>query len=211
MNAIREAWGISPDAPLSWRPYNVRATPAQTYAAIRGESRAYLCMINSPEQCVIAGEDEACGRALARLGSAVLPMPIAVTMHCPPALSEQLELTRIHDLDTSTAPATALYFLAGYQAEAAERGGLARAIAGGYTKTVDFPRLVNNVYSGGARIFVELGGRRNCRTWIEKILLGRPHAAIPCDAEGLSSDAAILRAIARLFAHRVPVKLDALL
>ena len=160
-------------------------------------------MINSPEQVVVSGDEDACNRVLARIGSAAVPMPIAVTMHCQPAVSEHDELIRIHDLETAGISGPVLFSSANYEPVPFERKSLARAIAAGYTKAVDFPRLIRRVYSGGARLFLELGGRRNCSTWIEKTLQGRPHAAIPCDAEGLSGDAAILRALARLFAHRV--------
>jgi len=210
MQAVRESWGISESSTLRWRSYCVRATAAEACAALRQESLAYLCMINSPEQVVIAGDEDACRRVLTSLGSAVIPMPIAVTMHCPPALSERDELVRIHDLETVAISAPALFSSANYEPVTADHKSLAHAIAAGYTRTVDFPRLIRRVYADGARVFLELGGRRNCCTWIEKILRGRPHAAIPCDAEGSSGDAAILRAIARLFAHRVPLKLESL-
>ncbi len=210
MRAVREAWGISPEAPLPWQSFSARGTPAQAFAALAGEARAYLCMINSPEEVVIAGEEDACRRVLGKLGSAAIPMPIAVTMHSGPAASEFEELVRIHDLETAVGCTTVLFSCAAYAPVPVERTALARAIAGGYTKTVDFPRLVRRVYAEGARVFLELGGRRNCSTWIEKILRGRPHAAIPCDSPGQNGDVAVLRALARLFAHRVPLNLGAL-
>ncbi len=207
MLAVRESWGISAEAPLRWQSFSARGTPAQAYAALEGESRAYLCMINSPDEVVIAGEEDACRRVLGKLGSSAIPMPIAVTMHAKPAGSEYEELVRIHDLETNPGCAAALFSSAAYAQVPLERTALARAIAGGYTKTVDFPRLVRRVYADGARVFLELGGRRNCSTWIEKILHGRPHAAIPSDSPGQPGDAAGLRAVARLFAHRVPLNL----
>jgi PfaB family protein len=210
MCAVREHWGVPEGAPLDWRSYCIRATAAEAYTAVAPESRAYLCMINAPDQVVIAGEQQAATRVLATLGSAAVPLGIAVTMHCPPARSEYDELVRIHDLETTSSPAPALFSSSEYAPAPPDRASLAHAIAGGYTKALDFPRLVRRVYAEGARVFLELGGRRNCSTWIEKILRGRPHAAIPCDSEGLPGDAAILRAIARLFAHRVPLNLAVL-
>ena len=210
MTAVRECWGVPPDAPLRWQSFSVRGTPAEAHAALQGEKRAYLCVINSPDEVVIAGEEESCRRVLGRLKSAAIPMPIAVTMHAAPAASEYDELVRIHDLDTIAGSGVNLFSSAAYAPVAIERTALAHAIAGGYTRTVDFPRLVRRVYAEGARVFLELGGRRNCSTWIERILRGRPHAAIPCDSPGQNSDAAVLRALARLFTHRVPLHLAAL-
>jgi PfaB family protein len=210
MEAIRESWNLPAEAPLAWRSYAARATPAEAFAALKPESRAYLCIINSPEEAVIAGEEAACARVLSRLGTTAVPMPLPLTMHCEPARSEHPELVRIHDLETVASDGIALFSCAQYQPVRQEAKTLAAAIADGYTRMVDFPRLVRQVYANGAHIFLEIGGRRNCSTWIEKILRGRPHAAIPCDAQGLSSDAALLRAIARLFTHRVPLRLSAL-
>jgi PfaB family protein len=210
MRAIRECWGISEDEPLRWRSFCARGTAAEAFAALKPESRAYLCIINSPDEVVIAGDEEACARVLSRLGSPSVPMPIPLTMHCEPARSEESEFVWIHELETAAQEAIAMFSCAGYQPVIQDSRSLATSIADGYTKMVDFPRLVRRVYAQGARIFVEVGGRRNCSTWIEKILRGRPHAAIACDTQGLSSGTALLRAIARLFTHRVPMRLEML-
>ena len=205
LQAIRECWGVSGEEPVRWRSYSVRATPAEAYAAVRQERRVYLSIINSPEQVVISGDEESCGRVLARFGSAVVPMPIGVTMHCEPARAEHGELVRIHDLETVPQTRPLLFSSANYEPVPANRAALAQAIATGYTTMLDFPRLVRKVYAEGARVFLELGGRRNCCTWIEKTLAGRPHAAIPCDSEGATGETSLLRAVARLFVHGVPL------
>jgi PfaB family protein len=210
MHAIRQSWKIPPEGELRWRAYVARATPAEAFAALQPESRVYLCIINSPEEVVIAGHDDGCQAVLARLGSPQVPLPIPLTMHCEPARSEHAEFVRIHDLETVAAPEISLFSCAEYRPVKQDALSLSKAIADGYIKMVDFPRLVRQVYADGARIFLELGGRRNCSTWIEKILRGRPHAAIPCDTQGLRSDAALLRAVARLFSHRVRLNLPAL-
>jgi PfaB family protein len=210
MHAIREYWSLSADVPVRWRSFTVRATPAEAFDALRPEPRVYLCIINSPDEVVIAGDEDGCARVLSRIGSPAVPMPIPLTMHSGPARSEYDELVRIHALEAAAIPGIALFSSSNYQPVSQDSASLAHAVADGYTKTVDFPRLVRRVYAEGVRVFVEVGGRRNCSTWIEKILRGRPHAAIPCDAQGMSGDLAILRAVARLFTHRVRLNLDVL-
>lgn len=205
MDAIRQHWSMPEGQALHWKSFTVRATPARLFEALRMERRVYLSIINSPEEVVIAGDEGACGRVISMLGSPHISMPIAMTMHCPPSRSEYAELVRIHTLPSNPQPSVALFSVSGYQPIAQDSASLAHAVADGYTKAVDFPRLIRRAYADGARIFLELGGRRNCSTWIEKTLHGRPHAAIPCDSQGLAGDAAILRALARLFSHRVPL------
>jgi PfaB family protein len=211
MDAIREQWGLAPGEPVGWDSWTVRTTAAVAFAAIKPEKNVFLCNINTLGEVVIAGEREGCKRALERIGASVAsPVPIPVTMHCEATRGEYRNLVDIHTLTTASVPEIEFFTSSTCKPIDFAKESPAQTTAEGYCKVVDFPRLVRNVYASGPKIFIEAGGRRNCCTWIEKILRDRPHAAIPCDLKGQGSDTAMLRALARLVSQRVPVNLRAL-
>ncbi len=211
MDSIREQWNLPVGVPVGWDSWTVRTTAAAAFAAIRPEKNVFLCNINTPGEVVIAGEREGCKRALERIGASVAsPVPIPVTMHCEATRGEYQNLVDIHTLTTASVTDIQFYSSATCRPMDFTVESPAHTTAESYCRVVDFPRLIRNVYAGGPKIFIEAGGRRNCCTWIEKILRDRPHAAIPCDLKGQGSDRAMLRALARLVSHRVPVNLTSL-
>ncbi len=210
MDAIRAHWGLRDDEPVRWKSYTVRATMAEAFDAVKDESRAYVSVINTLEEVVLGGEPAACRRVLDKLGATAIEIPVNLTIHCQAVHSERAEFAAIHDLPTTAVQGIDFFSSATYLPLELTRENLKNAIADAYCKVVDFPRLVRKVHANGARVFVEVGGRRNCCTWIEKILKGKPHVTIPCDSKGMGDDVSLLRAVARLVSHRVPLTLDAL-
>jgi len=207
MDSIREQWGLPAGVPVAWDSWTVRTTAAVAFTAIRPEKNVFLCNINTPGEVVIAGEREGCRRALERIGASVAnPVPIPVTMHCDATRGEYQNLVDIHSLTTERVTGIDFFSSATCKPIDFTAESPAHTTAEAYCRVVDFPRLIRNVYASGPKIFIEAGGRRNCCTWIEKILRDRAHAAAPCDLKGQASATSILRMMARLISHRV--KLD---
>jgi PfaB family protein len=204
MDSIREQWNLPVGATVAWDSWTVRTTAAAAFTAIRPEKNVYLCNINTPGEVVIAGERDGCRRALERIGASVAsPVPIPVTMHCDATRGEYQNIVDIHSLTTASVPGLEFFTSATCRPIDFAMESPAHTTAEAYCRVVDFPRLIRNVYASGPKVFIEAGGRRNCCTWIEKILRDRPHAAVPCDLKGQTSATSILRMMARLIAHRV--------
>ena len=55
-----------------------------------------------------------------------------------------------------------------------------------------------------------MGPQGACTNWIEKNLGAREHLAVTMNSKGFPAQRAILRALARLFVHRVPMDLSPL-
>jgi PfaB family protein len=204
MDSIREQWKLPAGVRPEWDSWTVRTTAAAAFAAIRPEQNVYLCNINTPGEVVIAGEREGCRRALEKIGASVAsPVPIPVTMHCEATRGEYRNLVDIHTLTTASVPGIEFFTSSTCRPIDFATESPANTTAEAYCRVVDFPRLIRNVYAGGPKVFIETGGRRNCCTWIEKILRDRPHAAIPCDLKGQASATSLLRMMARLMTQRV--------
>ena len=211
MEAISEAWKAadpdSPDPADCWRAFLVKASPMAIFPRVEGEPRVSLLTINTPKEVVIAGEESGCRRVIAGVGCAAVEMDINLTIHCPAVEGERAEFERIHSLDTRPVDDIRFMSNATYRPMPVTREGIAAAIADSYCSMVDFPRLVRRTYADGVRVFVETGARSICSTWIGDILAGRPYAVVPVNGKGVPDELGTLRALARLFAHRVPVDL----
>jgi PfaB family protein len=221
--AIREYWGLPPEdngagalvnTPL-WSNYLVMAAPEKVQAALAKEPRVYLTHINTPRQVVIGGDPQGCKRVLAEVRSSSLQAPFDYALHCDVIHSELEALAELHDWPVENIPDLCMYSASGYgpvqikQTVQSQRE-TSRTIAHMLITPLDFPRLVNRVYADGARVFIEAGAGGNCARWIAETLKGRPHLSLSLNRRGTDDYTNLVRTLARLYSHRVPLDLSAL-
>ena len=214
-NCVREFWGLppvekSPDNNF-WCNYVVIATPSQVRESLVGENRVYLTQINTPQEVVIAGEPEACERAIKKLGCNAFRAPFDHVIHCKAMASEQEEIAKVNTLPIQENQQNLiLYSAAKYEPIELESKTIAQGIATGLCKELDFPRLVNQVYQDGAKIFIETGAGNVCSRWIDKNLSDKAHMTISLNRRGLDDHSSILKALAKLTSHQVSLDLSPL-
>ncbi|MCK5664518.1 MAG: hypothetical protein KAI17_13595, partial [Thiotrichaceae bacterium] len=75
---------------------------------------------------------------------------------------------------------------------------------------VDFPKLVNQVYDDGSRIFIELGPQSSCTKWVGESLKGKEHLAVSINRKGADDYTSLLRLAAKLTSHGVAMNLEKL-
>jgi PfaB family protein len=212
--AVRAAWGLPPatgaDDPPIWASY-VLAAPATTVQAhLAGVPRVYLTHINSPKEVVISGDPAACRAVIGRLRCAHLPAPVSIAIHAPVTRSEYPAIVQMHHWAAHAAPG--IRFYSGVQGVPIrlDPDAIAAEIAESLCSPVDFPHLVNSVYADGVRIFCELGPARTCTRWISATLQGQPHLALATNQPGTDDATAVVRTLAALVSHRVPLDLTCL-
>ncbi|MBZ0282366.1 MAG: PfaB family protein [Anaerolineae bacterium] len=213
-DAIREAWGLSTTAGDNfWASYVLAANPADVHAQLSHEIHVYLTHINTPKEVVIAGEPAACQRVIERLGCESVRAPFETVIHNDAILSEYDAFYRIYDLPVhQSSKDVTFYSAADYEPLRLDKDLIARSLARVSCKQVDFPRLIHRAYKDGARIFIELGPGSTCTRWISDTLRGekREHVAVSIDALRLDDHTALIKMLARLVSHRVPVDLSTL-
>jgi PfaB family protein len=208
--AARDFLGLGPDVADVWCTYIAKLPAERAAERLRGERRAFLTHINTPNEVVISGFPPDVQRIVADLGCEAFRAPFDSVLHCPPVWPEEGGLADLHRLPSVQVPGMAFYTAAEYAPAPLERDTIARNIARATCQQVDFPRLVTRVYDDGARIFLETGPANACTRWIGEILAGRPHLAVPLNRQGSDDAATILGALAKLVAHRVPLDLSPL-
>lgn len=213
-DAVREAWGLPSQADDDfWVSYILNASAGVVTDAIAHETHVYLTHINTPSEVVIAGEPTACDRVIERLGCTAVRAPFENVIHNEVIMSEYDAFYHLHHSRVySTDQNVTFYSAADYEPLRLERDFIARSIARVSCKQVDFPRLIQRAYRDGARIFVELGPGSTCTRWINDTLHASdsPHLAVSIDNLRLDDHTALIKMLARLVSHRVPIDLSSL-
>lgn len=212
MNALQEYWCLSSETSHAdaWSIYVVMAPASQVSACIAQEERVFLTQINTPHEVVIAGHPESCQRVIDSLKCSAFRAPFSYLMHCPPMHSEYDEMVRLNTLPVHHVPARTFYSAAGYQPMTLDSDSIGHCVAKTLCQPFDLPRLVNRVYDDGARIFIEAGAGSTCTRWISETLKSRDHVAVSSNRRGMDEHTAILRMVATLVSHRVPLDLSSL-
>lgn len=215
-NTIRANWGLplceQPPCDPLWNNYLVMTTYEAIKPLLDQEEHVYLTHINTPRQVVIGGDPAGCQRIISSLRCSSLQAPFNYALHCQAMASEFDELAKLHDWPLETTPAMRMYSAASYQPMQFQPGGaqrhvVARQIAQMLCSPLDFPRLIRQVYQDGARVFIEVGAGSNCSRWIDESLKGTPHLALSINRRGTDDYTSLVRLMARLHCHRVPMDL----
>ncbi len=210
--AVREAWNLDasvPDAEI-WCTYVLMAPVEKVAECLKDEPRAFIVIISTPNEVVLAGDPPACKRVIARLGCHALRAPFDHVIHCEPMRSEYAGFDALHSWPVQQTPEITCYSAATYAPTELTRTSIARNVSTTSCSQVDFPRLVRRVHEDGARIFVELGPHRTCSRWIDTILEDEPHLALNINQKGKSDQTALLRLLAQLAAHHAQIDLSVL-
>ncbi|MFN9172415.1 MAG: PfaB family protein [Dolichospermum sp.] len=213
-NAVRQHWGL----PLIdenkgeelWSSYILICAYSQVQEALKNEKRVYIPLINTPEEVVIAGETQACRRVIETLKCDAFPTSINHVIHCEPMQSEYDELVKVNTLPTQTDSNTIFYSAAEYSPIKIDSHLIGKNIAKTLCQQLDFPRLVNPVYKHHIRIYIEVGVGSNCSRWISEILKHQEHLTVSLNKRGADDHTSIIKALAKLFSHRVELDLSPL-
>jgi PfaB family protein len=212
--SVRAHWNLPEEGadrnPKIWETFTLQAAPSRVREAMQGEDRVYMTIINTEQEVVIAGHPEDCRRVIKRLGCKYYPLGLDLAIHCDPARREYEGIVDLYSLPVVRHPEIRFYSSSCYQTVPIRSGAVAHSIAKAYCGLVDFPRLVNRAYEDGVRLFIEVGSRKFCSSLIERILEGKEHLTMAVNVKGSKDQASLVRVLAQLVSHRVPVDLSPL-
>ncbi|MCL1088476.1 PfaB family protein [Shewanella profunda] len=226
LTAVRRAWQLKDNESIVWNSFVVRADSNEIKALLPEFPRAYLAIIQG-DTCVIAGCETSCKALLATLGKRGIAANRVTAMHTAPAM---LVRGQVQDFYTQALKPVALKaaaqdlpirFISAAQTApvTVDSHSIGRAIADTFCSPLDFSALIQNATEQGARLFVEVGADRQTSTLIDKI--SHAHAgqstaneatvAIACNAKGADAITSLLKCLAQLISHRVPLSLAPLI
>jgi PfaB family protein len=209
---IRTYWSVPEDAPLEdfWSVHVLIAPLEAVVERLKQERQVFLTHINTEKELVIAGVPEACRQVIADLQCEAFRAPFNHVVHCPPVYSEYDALINLLTTPVSNAPRATFYSAAEYEPLALDSTSISHGLTEALCQKLDFPRLVERAYADGARLFIELGPGSNCTRWIGEILKTQEHATVFLNRRNVGDHLSILKALAKLLSHRVPLDLSPL-
>ncbi len=168
---------------------------------------------NGPRQTVIAGPTAAVKQAVelaAAGGIQGMLLPVSCAFHTPMVASAREPLAqRARQLFTQ-APGRPVYSNLDARPHPADPAAIAARLGEHLACPVRFADMIETMYADGARVFVEVGPGSILSSLIGTILGERPHLAVACDPPGSLGLAGWLRAVGRLVAAGVPLRLEPL-
>jgi PfaB family protein len=231
LTAVRRAWQLKDNESIVWNSFVVRTDSKEIKALLPEFPRAYLAIIQG-DTCVIAGCETSCKALLAKLGKRGIAANRVTAMHTAPAM---LVHGQVQDFYTQALKPEALKpkaleaaaqdlpirFISAAQTApvTVDSHSIGRAIADTFCSPLDFSALIQNATEQGARLFVEVGADRQTSTLIDKIshahagqsTVNEATVAIACNAKGADAITSLLKCLAQLISHRVPLSLAPLM
>jgi PfaB family protein len=209
-NAARRAWGLGPDEAVDWVAGLVPRSVDAVRAAALDEPRVMVLIRNSRDETVIGGHRARVAAVVERLRCAFVEVPTVSTVHCSVATSVAEEYRAFHELETEAPGAVRFYSGVWGRAYEVSRRSASEAIGAQATEMIDYPRVIDQAYADGVRVFLEMGPGGSCTRLIGRILEGRPHLAISACRADVDPLAGVLRVMAEMVANRLPVDLGPL-
>ena len=187
--------------------------PSPLPSKARGEGtgkdqRVYLLIVNTPTQCVIGGERPQVEQLVRDLAATFVPFSAPSTVHCEVLREVEAAYRELHRMPTTPPPGIDFYSMATGRTYELSRESAVEAIVAQAVNTIDFPRVIEQAYTDGVRVFVEIGPGSSCTKMIDEILGDRPHlarAALPNTSRPVET---FLELLAALIAERVPLDLS---
>ena len=208
--AARRAWALAAADTVDWRSVVVNRHCDAVRDVVAGIDRAYLLVVNAPDECVVGGQRGAVDAVVNALGCEAVDLAGASTVHCPIARSVEDAYRQLHLLVTTPPDGVRFYSAARGRSYSVDRTTAADSIVAQAMSGFDFGAMIERAYADGVRVFVEPGPQTSCSRMIGKTLQGRPHVARSACVKGEDDVTTVLRLIATLFAERVLVDLEPL-
>ncbi len=207
--AARKHFGCEKKSDFEWASRVILASVEQVKQKLGGISRVFVSQASTRSETVICGERSEVLKACELIGADTLRMESSLAVHCPVAGEVMSELQSLLRTTTNDPGEVALRFSGNDSPVKWQEDSVARVVADGIVGHLDFPRLVDDAYESGARIFIELGARNTCTRRISSILNDKPHLALAIDQRGTSARDSYAMFIAACVAHKIPFNASA--
>jgi PfaB family protein len=204
---LRRAWRLPENQQVEWQAGLVDRPVAVVREALAGHQRIYVLIVNTPNECVIGGDEAEVEALVKTLGCHWFPLAGVSTVHCELLNSVEDAYRELHRFET-TAPEGVRFYSGGTgTAYQPDRESAAEAIVAQARDCIDFPRVIRAAYDSGIRHFLEMGPGNSCSRMIAQILEGQPHTARSFCVSAHEPLLDLLRALGELVAQGIAVNL----
>lgn len=222
LTAVRQEWQLDARDAIGWNSFLLRIDADSITPLLQNPaySRVYLAIRQGPS-CVLAGDEAQCRALIKALGKRGVAANRVTAMHTPAARRVKPELTAFYDrpLSGELEQPQPIYISAGSELPLKparlERKQIAETIATCFSQPLDLESLLQRARKHGAQLFLEVGADSQTSSIIQAMTgkqLSGDIKAFGCDRKhsGTADNRALLKALARLISHRVPLATAAL-
>lgn len=222
LTAVRQEWQLDARDAICWNSFLLRIDADSITPLLQNPaySRVYLAIRQGPS-CVLAGDEAQCRALIKALGKRGVAANRVTAMHTPAALRVKPELTAFYDrpLSGELEQPQPIYISAGNEQPLKparlERKPIAETIATCFSQPLNVESLLQRARKHGAQLFLEVGADSQTSSIIQAMAgkqLSSDIKAFGCDRKhsGAADNKALLKALARLISHRVPLATAAL-
>jgi malonyl CoA-acyl carrier protein transacylase/phosphopantetheinyl transferase (holo-ACP synthase) len=173
----------------------------------------WLAMDNCPHQLVLCGSERAIAEAGDRLrqaGAVCNRLPFNRAYHTPLFGPVRTDLEKFFQELRIESPRIVIYSCATAQPYPTEPKRIREVLLDQWTSRVRFREAIENMYTDGVRVFIEVGPRGNLTAFVTDILRGRPYVAMAANVPSRSGLTQLNHLVARLAAEGFPIRLEQL-
>ncbi|MBW2306502.1 MAG: polyketide synthase dehydratase domain-containing protein [Deltaproteobacteria bacterium] len=175
------------------------------------DAEIYIGMNNCPHQTIIVGIEAEIQKAideLNRQGLIYQILPFDRPYHTPLFQSYTQNLQQLFDSWPVHSPTIQIYSCATSAPYPTNPDDIRKLMVETWIRSVDFQKTIEKMYEDGGRIFLEVGPKGNLTAFVDDILRGRNHIAVPVNVEHRPGITQINHMVGILAAHGVSMKLD---
>jgi PfaB family protein len=209
-NSVRSKWQLKDNETVDWLIGVVDRPADDVNQLLPNHPRAYLLIINSPNECVIGGDKEAILSLAKNLDCHFHPIQGVTTVHCEVAEPVRKPYRDLHLFETN--PPDDITFYSGVFGKPYEvtRDSAADSIVEQAVQPFDYTKVILSAYEDGVRLFIEMGPGATCSRMIDQILNDKPHVARAICVKNQDSVANVMHCLGLLIAEGIAVDLQPL-
>jgi acyl transferase domain-containing protein/3-hydroxymyristoyl/3-hydroxydecanoyl-(acyl carrier protein) dehydratase len=181
MRIVSEAW----ERPANWQTWTVLAPIAEVQPLVDQHEHLYLSVIHSEQDCIVAGDAEACASFVAAIGAQrCLRLHYDLAVHVPLLDAVREPWLQLHRRKVTPQAGLRIYSGGPGGSYEPSADACAEAILTQSNRTLDFRQVIESAWQDGVRIFVEHGPQGSCSRWIRDILGEREAVVVALDRKG---------------------------
>jgi PfaB family protein len=209
-HAARKMWNVPADESVDWCVAVVNRSADSVRPIVDRHPTARLLIVNTPDECVIGGRRPDVRAAINSLDCEAIYLDGVVTVHCDALEPVAEDYRQLHLFPTHRPENIRFYSCARGRAYEPTDETAASSIVNQALHGFDFTKTIQQAYSDGVRIFLEMGPYSACTRMIGSILKDAPHLALSACHRGEADYTTITRVLATLIAEGIAVDLDKL-
>lgn len=205
----RRYYGVGDSDNFEWASRVVLVNADYANKKLHGMDKVFVSQASTRNESVISGPEPDVTHACALLGGDVLRMENSLAVHCPVVQDIVPQLVSLLSLEPQACKGIRFCFSSGDSPGNWTAQEVAKCVANGVSRFLNFPKMIDDIYGDGARIFLEVGAQNTCTRRISSILKGKPHLAIATDTRGIRVQDSYAMLMSACLAHQVPINLEA--